>query len=353
VNSTRKHLPALTGLRFFLALWVIFGHLIGKGNIYEPIVLKLPAAFQAIVRASYEAVPTFFVLSGFVLARNYASTQWNLTSFRKYLQARVARIYPVYFLSLLIVVPFIIKAKDQPKDWLVAMHLTLTQGWFAGHYTAGWNTPAWSLSCEMFFYLIFPLAVIPAKNRGWKGILAIAALATVMTQAMWLIGISDNIKPIIHLSDFVIGIAASRAFDLLANRTTGTWPYRTGIVGSAVIFATAQFLPDHLSMNTLLRPMNALLLIGLAFGQGRLARILSTKPIVYLGKASYAMYILHIPILWWAVSWPDFAVRYLYVPFVIAISCVVYTLIEEPANQFLRARKENRNRTEWALRQAA
>jgi peptidoglycan/LPS O-acetylase OafA/YrhL len=106
-------------------------------------------------------------------------------------------------------------------------------------------------------------------------------------------------------------------------------------------------------MNTLLRPMNALLLIGLAFGQGRLARILSTKPIVYLGKASYAMYILHIPILWWAVSWPDFAVRYLYVPFVIAISCVVYTLIEEPANQFLRARKENRNRTEWALRQAA
>jgi peptidoglycan/LPS O-acetylase OafA/YrhL len=65
--------------------------------------------------------------------------------------------------------PFIVKAQDGHKGWLVAMHLTLTQGWFTAHYTAGWNTPAWSLSCEMFFYLIFPVLIIPMNCASSKG----------------------------------------------------------------------------------------------------------------------------------------------------------------------------------------
>jgi peptidoglycan/LPS O-acetylase OafA/YrhL len=335
-----RHLPALTGLRFFLALWVIFTHLIGTGHVYEPIVLLLPGPLRDLVRRGYQAVPTFFVLSGFVLARTYGATEWNGLNFRKYLLGRFARVYPVYLLSLLIVLPFIVKAQDQPKGWLVAMHLTLMQGWFTGRYTAGWNTPAWSLSCEMFFYLVFPLLMIPMRNRGWGRTLGAAIVACVLTQAMWAAGISDQIKPIIHLSDFLMGIAVARAFDLLTqgrSAPSGTWFYGTGFLGSAVILAYAQYLPGWISMNTLLRPMNALLLLGLGLGGGLLARVLSTRPIVYLGKASYAMYILHIPILWWAVSWPSFAVRYLYVPFVAGLSCVLYQLFEEPANRLIRS----------------
>jgi len=335
------HLPALTGLRFFLALWVIVTHLIGKGHIYEPLVLMLPAPLQSIVRYGYEAVPVFFVLSGFVLARTYGSIEWNPVNLRKYFVGRLARVYPVYLLSLLIVAPFIIKAPDQPKGWLVAMHLTLMQGWWIGHYTAGWNTPAWSLSCEMFFYLMFPLMVVPMRNRGWRWTIGAAVLATVLTQGMWLIGISDQIKPIIHLSDFLMGLAVSRAFDLLTEGrpiVQGKWLYWIGILGSTVVLAYAQFLPKALSMNTVLRPLNALLLLGLGLGGGWIARVLSTRPIVFLGKASYGMYILHIPILWWAVSWPQFAIRYLYVAFVVALSCVVYVVFEEPANRFIRSK---------------
>lgn len=333
-------MPALTGLRFFLALWVIFSHLIGKGHVYEPVVLVMSEPLQAIIRAGYQAVPAFFVLSGFVLARTYAAADWSAANTSKYLAGRFARVYPVYLLSLLIVLPFIVQAKDQPKGWLVAMHLTLTQGWFAGHYTAGWNTPAWSLSCEMFFYLLFPLAIALIRNRRWTGTIAAALLACVMTQILWMLGVSDQIKPIIHLADFVMGLAVARVFDLLTRRPvlpSGRWLYRIGLAGSAAILAYAQFLPRWLSMNTLLRPMNAALLLGLGLGGGWIARVLSTRPIVYLGKASYAMYILHIPILWWAVSWPSFAVRYLYVAFVVVLSCVVYGLFEEPANRYIRS----------------
>jgi len=335
-----RHLPALTGLRFFLALWVIVNHLVGKGHVYEPVALMLPGPLQAIMRGGYLAVPTFFVLSGFVLARTYACTPWNPVNVWKYLVGRFARVYPVYVLSLLIVLPFIVRAKDQPKGWLVAMHLTLMQGWFVGHYTVGWNTPAWTLSCELFFYLMFPLLIVPMKKFGWVRTIGAALLACAMPKVMLAYGVSDLLKPIIHLADFLMGIAVARAFDLLTERSvapTGKWLYRTGLLGTAAIIGYAQFLPRSVSMITLLRPMNAVLLLGLGLGGGWIARVLSTRPIVYLGKASYGMYILHIPILWWVGGWPGFAVRYLYVAFVVVISCVVYAVFEEPANRFVRS----------------
>ncbi|HEX5227032.1 MAG TPA: acyltransferase [Bryobacteraceae bacterium] len=344
------HLPALTGLRFFLALWVIVNHLVGKGHVYEPAAQMLPGPLQAIMRGGYLAVPTFFVLSGFVLARTYASTRWNRQGVWKYLIGRFARVYPVYLLSLLIVVPFIIKAKDQPKGWLVTMHLTLTQGWFAGHYHAGWNTPAWTLSCEMFFYLMFPLLIVPMKKFGWVRTIGVAALACALPHLMYRVGIPDSIKPMIHLSDFLMGIAVARAFDLLTERRpapSGKWLYGFGLVGSALIIGYAQFLPKSVPLNTLLRPMNAILLLGLGLGGGWIAQVLSTRPLVYLGKASYATYILHIPILWWAVSWPGFAVRYLYVAFVVAVSCVVYAALEEPANRWLRSKVSSSKPIGW------
>src|SRR5580704_7306778 len=64
------YLPALTGLRFFLALWVILHHLTGKGMMLEQWESQLPHAAQSLLRSGYLAVQTFFILSGFVLARS-------------------------------------------------------------------------------------------------------------------------------------------------------------------------------------------------------------------------------------------------------------------------------------------
>lgn len=346
-SRTSTHLPALTGLRVFLALWVIFGHLVGTGHVYEPIVLALPVPLQAIARSGYLAVPVFFVLSGFVLARTYGAIERTRTSLLQYFTGRFARLYPVYLLSLLIVTPFIIQAKDEPKAWLIAMHLTLTQGWFAGHYTAGWNTPAWSLSCEMFFYAVFPWAVAPVIKFRRGQLAVLAALCCVLPQLMVAAGISDQIKPLFHLPDFVLGIAVSRAFDLLTagprkpHASLGPALYLPAAIASALLIAFATDLPKPLHLDTLLRPLNALLLLGLGLGGGLIARLLSTRPVVYLGKSSYSMYILHVPVLWWAVSWPRFAVKYVYVTSVILGSCLVYSWVEEPLNRYLRRLAES------------
>src|ERR1700679_8633 len=74
------YFPALTGLRFWLAVWVILHHICGRGMMLEAWANALPAPVQQIIRGGYLAVSTFFVLSGFVLTRTYAHTRWDKRS---------------------------------------------------------------------------------------------------------------------------------------------------------------------------------------------------------------------------------------------------------------------------------
>src|SRR5215470_8973877 len=101
---------------------------------------------------------------------------------------------------------------------------------------------------------------------------------------MWAGGVSDNVKPLVHLADFLMGVAAACAFGLLERklrRPQGWWLYIPGLAGAAFAIAYPEGLPRFIDLNTALRPLNAILLIGLALGGGVVARFLSMRPIVY------------------------------------------------------------------------
>jgi peptidoglycan/LPS O-acetylase OafA/YrhL len=327
-------------LRFALALWVILHHLTGPGMMLESQARALPTFLFALIRGGYLAVTTFFVLSGFVLARGYAQTRWTPRSLARYGLGRLARVYPVYLLSLAVVAPFIWADATPGKGRLVAAHGLLLQGWM-GHIPVNWNTPAWSLSCEVFFYAAFPLALALLHRASWRSTAAIALAACCLTRAMWSAGISDELKPLIHLADFTMGMAASSAYGLLLRnrkRPAGAWLYLPGAALGAALIAWPQLLPAPLDLNSALRPLNALLLVGLALGGGAPARLLSSRLAQHLGKSSYAMYILHVPVLWWYLRWTHRFSACAYIAAVIAISVLVYRFVEEPANRWLRAR---------------
>lgn len=313
---------------------------------------SLSAPLFVFIRSGYLAVGTFFVLSGFVLARSYRATAWNRPALIRYGAGRLARVYPTYLLSLLIVSPFIVSYCFSPASALtktgeLAGYGLVLQGW-TGNPGVFWNTPAWSLSCELFFYLCFPLAVTLFGPRGrWRTTAAVvASLALPLVLARF--SVPYWWKPAYHLSDFLLGIAAAQIYQALCDRRSvfarqGIWLYVPSGLAATALIALPRLVPGPIQPGMLLRPLNALLLIGLAAGGGLPARALSTRAAVFLGRASYSMYILHIPLLWWFKRWFVAGLRLpvgvsatAYIGLVILVSAVVCERFEEPVNRRIR-----------------
>ena len=351
-----QQLPALTGLRFYLALWVVVHHLCGGARMLEPVVRTFPGPVQTYVRSGFWAVGTFFVLSGFVLARGYAATAWNRASLIRYGAARVARIYPVYLVSLLVIAPFVYQDLFsaapghvvQGKLFLLINYGLALQGW-TGTLPVHWNTPAWSLSCELFFYLCFPLVLLLWRSAGWRRSLGGAAAALLLPVLLPLVGMPETWKPLTHFGDFLLGIASAGLYDCLVRQRPGLVGhgyrlYLPAVAAGTALVAAPGLIDSWMPVEWLLRPLNAILLLGLALGGGMMAWVLSTPPSLLLGKASYALYILHIPALWWfkrswlyklASPWPAGAAL-VYIAGAVLVSALVFKLIEEPANRRLR-----------------
>lgn len=348
-------MPALTGLRFFLALWVILHHLTGQKMMLEQWELGLPVLAQSLIRGGYLAVQTFFILSGFVLAQSYSRTDWNRTSLIRFGIARFARIYPVYLLSLVVVSRFIFETLSQPgrtvlqKAALLGDYGFVLLGWM-GSLRVGWNTPAWSLSCEIFFYLCFPLLFLWLRNSGAAKLVLALALSVVVPVLLANAHVPVYWKPIHHVGDFTAGIAASGLLVVLRSR----WPQAANngffwVAGAFIAGATFISRPQMLDgmpfdLNTVLRPLNVIALVGLALGGGFIANALSTRAAEFLGKASYSMYIMHVPLLWWYSRYafhklgpaPHGVAAAVFLLGVIGISSLVYTYVESPANLWLR-----------------
>lgn len=328
---------------------------------------SLPASLQSLARGGYLAVQTFFLLSGFVLAQSYATTRWNRHTLRKFAIARFARIYPAYMLSLALIAWFVLEFLLTPgrsladKAGVLGDYAFVLQGW-TGSLGVGWNTPAWSLSCEFFFYACFPLLFLWLGRGGMPRVLSALAASFVVPILLAHAGVPQNWKPVHHLSDFVAGIAAARMYGALrrsCKRTErlGLWLSAGALMAGAAFIMHPQVLKGTpMNLNTVLRPLNVALLIGLAAGGGFIARLLSGETIGYLGKASYSMYILHIPLLWWFSRYTFY--RYgadapgwtgvVFIAAVIGVSIAAYEYVEAPANRWIRewsasARKAERH----------
>src|SRR5687768_14460819 len=104
--SLRKenHIPALTSLRFFAAFYVLVFHSGGPALTDSG---RLPALLDNFLMNGYLGVTFFFVLSGFILTYVYYGKLMTQEETTRYAAARFARVYPVYLLSLLLMVPFV------------------------------------------------------------------------------------------------------------------------------------------------------------------------------------------------------------------------------------------------------
>ncbi|MET4763192.1 acyltransferase family protein [Bradyrhizobium ottawaense] len=111
-------------------------------------------------------VDMFFILSGFVISYSYPSDARGVAAYSRFMIRRIARIYPLHLLSLLIFVVLIgvgleRTARSTPLDFLY--NLLLLQAWGVTDHLS-FNSPSWSISAEFFCYLIFPLLMLLARK---------------------------------------------------------------------------------------------------------------------------------------------------------------------------------------------
>jgi len=384
-HPLHAQLKPLTGLRFVAALHVVVVHLFVLGHL-----VGLPAALTEMVNRGHMAVPLFFVLSGFVLTYTYARSQSptgssTLINRRAFWAARFARIYPVYALSLLLAIPtyFSREAFSQPLATLgVAVPvLTMLQGWFP-NIAQAWLSPAWSLSSEALFYLLFPFVtplIVRLNQRKLTVGLAVLWLASLAAPIVYLLVVPNDLEgepftatwqwamaiyfgPLPHLPEFLTGIVLGRLF--LAQRTRAPISPRAaalaatgaglGVVGYILAAYAGGVLPRLLTHTGAFLPIYALLVYSLAVGGGPIGRFLATRPMLLLGEASYGLYLLHFPVFWWTerlvrrLPWGDaiFGSGWwfpaLEVCMAVAVSVVVYLTFERPARRLLRRLLTNR-----------
>jgi len=192
--------------------------------------------------------------------------------------------------------------------------------------------------------LCFPLIAVCLRESSRRKILATVTLAVLLPVLLTRMGIPAAWKPVHHLADFLLGIAAAGVYEMLAESNigllrNGAWLYAPAAAIGTIFVVYAEQVSRAVDLNSALRPVYALLIIGLAVGGGAPARLLSTRFATHLGQASYSLYILHIPLLWWYKRFwlnPQTASALIYLVGVVMISGAVFQWVEEPANRRIR-----------------
>lgn len=301
-------LNGLTGLRCFAAINIVFFHF-SNPNWF--------GWLAPVVNAGFVSVSFFILLSGFVLAYNYAGrARDGALDKGRFWEARFTRLYPIYFLSLLLswrMIPAESVAHT-PRMFWTGMVLTplLLQGWVPELATF-LNTPAWTMSAESFYYLLFPWMV------RWKGPTRLSTrLATLF--GVWMLGLipgtlyvifnPDGIPhpdrwswgpwlqalkytPLPHLASFVFGVLLA-SVDEFIDRASRLRPVLGvfGFLATFSILSQAAHIPYALLHDGLLMPFFGCMILGLA-GNNWLGSAFGWRPLVFVGEASYCLYLLH------------------------------------------------------------
>ena len=354
-----KDIPELTALRIIAAACVVVSHLHALGMVSAPVL-------HQILDGGRPAVCFFFVLSGFIMQHNYPLLDAkDSAATKRYAQSRFARLYPTMLLSLGLSVPTVIyllriQAHSQLLQyyalqshysfWLVmsgvAQLLVLT-GWTpAAAINQPWNGPAWSLSCEFFFYASFPF-LRPFLQRLSSRRMIVALIVAWLLQGAWIVMIGALAAPnrssfliyqfpLTHLFEFASGVCGGILTTRLDARQVRI------LIASTAVTAVVAFTMLHLWNTTMpdsygITPLFLALIIATTQSSGsRWFAPLRSRAALALGHASYALYITHIPILIGAsVFGVASGIGWFWVPILMAGSLVVHYGYAEPVRRLL------------------
>jgi peptidoglycan/LPS O-acetylase OafA/YrhL len=365
-------LRALTSLRMFAALVVFVHHYSGLpyGSVEFPL--------QAVVVEGHIGVTLFFVLSGFLIALSYyTEIQEGRFSFRDYLIKRFARIIPLYWVVLGLTL------------WLTGQNLLsfdsfLNWTLLHGYYEAlrfGGITTAWTLTVEVTFYLIAPLVFITCIAAARVRSPLPSLLHVVLMLLVWIVGLfllGHLLLQIViagkwfygslmgnpyfiaiytifgRFAEFAIGILAALIYmryrEQILKQPPLLWTtvtvgctlvilyllYQMNVYGG-IIFQAPTIITPGWYFNYPIAALSGVLILSLTHERSPATRLLSKEPFVYLGRVSYALYLVHMTplVTWWLGALTPGHLGFM--PLLYGVATVVSILLYEGVERPLRS----------------
>lgn len=291
-----KRFIVLDSWRGIAALLVAFGHMKTNGGLTA----------LALSSTSYRFVDFFFILSGFVIA--HSSTQRLTSGWRNaapFLTNRLARLWPLHLFVLFFFLVHQITLLSANYYGIVVEPQAFSEGFSAKYLPANifliqawdilpessWNKPAWSISTELFAYIVFALTCVIARHQSWVIMTIFASACTLFIMVHpEIMGATYSFALVRCMAGFGTGVLAYQVYKYL-QKIELPLPTLLELLTVIAIVLTVVVTPQKFGW--LVLPVFFCAVLVFSLEQGNISRLLLHRSFVFLGERSYSIYLIH------------------------------------------------------------
>ncbi|QQE79285.1 acyltransferase [Alicyclobacillus sp. SO9] len=308
----------LDSLRGIAALTVVAEHCmntLGKAPVKNWFAHFSPLH---VLISGHQAVILFFLLSGFVLSLPYY--QGRIYTYTEFITKRVFRLYIPYIIALafglMMRVIFVHHSIDGLWGGHIGPKIILQELFMLDQFNQNYVDPVvWSLVQEMRISLIFPLLILFLSRYRWKTVIVTGFAVSCIGIYVHLlfrshVNVFTNYPDTLHyIIIFIMGAVLAKHKDTLVaylRRTPKTAKWSLGITALLLYTYTQSLLSQHWAlglgltgrlMSDWITALSASVFILLAISEPGVKRALSVRPLVFIGKISFSIYLFHLIIL--------------------------------------------------------
>ncbi|RYX81180.1 acyltransferase [bacterium] len=366
VTKARLHLPYLDGIRALMALYVVHNHLLAAVGVPHTGFGWRPREIVQMFYQGHYAVSVFIVLSGYCLMlpvlRDNGTLRGGMIPFFK---RRARRILPPYYAAL------VMAALILAVGWIFFKHpateIVSPQGW-ALHllllHNLSWNDiydyngTLWSIATEWQIYFVFPYLFLPIWKRFGDAVLVVVSILLAAILVLPFPSIAKGCPWFVIL--FAFGMVAAKwslAPAAWMKRIPWVW---LGIALTLGMYLVIRLVPgfDWFTIYAVKGQVGWYQLSDIMFGAAtfcfllhgtwatrearpsKFVKVLSWRPLVFIGSFSYSLYLIHMPIQDIIINRVETldlprAVTYigmtlLYMPLITLLAYGFYQLFEKP-----------------------